>query len=55
MRLGRPIMSWINVGEVYYAVHPVIPTKRAVGCRVEDLARYEWCALDDSNVRPTDS
>ena len=21
MRLGRPIMSWINVGEVYYTVH----------------------------------
>jgi predicted nucleic acid-binding protein len=21
MRLGRPIMSWINLGEVYYTVH----------------------------------
>ena len=21
MRLGRPIMSWINVGEVYYTIH----------------------------------
>jgi len=103
MRLGRPIISWINLGEVYYTVHreagaaeaestlrllrplltpdPVTPervlgaarisikavhplaygdafavataaahgavlltgdreiTKRAVGCRVEDLAR----------------
>lgn len=21
MRLGRPIMSWIHLGEVYYTVH----------------------------------
>jgi predicted nucleic acid-binding protein len=21
MRLGRPIMSWINLGEVYYTIH----------------------------------
>jgi predicted nucleic acid-binding protein len=21
MRLGRPIMSWINAGEVYYTIH----------------------------------
>ena len=21
MRLGRPVMSWINLGEVYYTVH----------------------------------
>jgi hypothetical protein len=25
MRLGRPVMSWINLGEVYYTIH------RAVG------------------------
>jgi predicted nucleic acid-binding protein len=23
MRVGRPIMSWINLGEVYYTVHRV--------------------------------
>jgi predicted nucleic acid-binding protein len=23
MRLGRPLMSWINLGEVYYTVHRV--------------------------------
>ena len=21
MRLGRPLMSWINLGEVYYTIH----------------------------------
>jgi predicted nucleic acid-binding protein len=21
MRLGRPVMSWINLGEVYYTIH----------------------------------
>jgi ribonuclease VapC len=23
MRLGRPVMSWINLGEVYYTIHRV--------------------------------
>ncbi|HLA77765.1 MAG TPA: PIN domain-containing protein [Vicinamibacteria bacterium] len=23
MRMGRPIMSWINLGEVYYTIHRV--------------------------------
>lgn len=29
MRLGRPIMSWINLGEVYYTIHRVAGAEEA--------------------------
>ena len=29
MRLGRPVMSWINLGEVYYTVHRTVGAAEA--------------------------
>lgn len=39
MRTGRPIMSWINLGEVYYAVH------RTAGEAEADTTLAQLCPL----------
>ena len=57
MRLGRPIMSWINLGEVYYTIHraagrseaeatltllrPILTLDPATAERVLDAARIK--------------